>query len=64
VEWTSNRIIGLGEVILTGTTFPTNVTEASRLTVGPKLRDLKGSKNIRKAAVSWFIEKLKNWNDD
>ncbi len=36
VEWTSNQLIGFAENVIVGYQLPINVTDAYKLSVGPK----------------------------
>lgn len=53
VEWTSNRILGLGEIITFSSELPTNISETYKLNEGPKLK---------KPIFDWVIDKLQKLN--
>ncbi len=39
VEWTSNQIIGFAENVTMGYQLPINITDAYKLSIGPKLKN-------------------------
>lgn len=57
VEWTGNQIFGVVETAIIGRSLPTNITEVYKLNVVPKLKDLE---KLRKPAINWVIQQLKN----
>jgi len=59
VEWTSNQIFGFVENIVVGRQLPTNITEVSKLNVGPKLKDIR---KLKKPVLTWVVEKLNALN--
>ena len=59
VEWTSNQIFGIAENMVIGRPLPTNITEAYRLHIGPKLENIT---QIKKPVLSWLINQLKKGN--
>ena len=59
VEWTSNQIFGVAENMVIGRPLPTNITEAYRLHIGPKLENIT---QIKKPVLSWLINQLEKWN--
>lgn len=59
VEWTSNQIIGFVENVTVGYQLPINVTEAYRLSIGPKLENIN---KIKKPALGWLINQLERLN--
>ncbi|MGL4759093.1 MAG: hypothetical protein ACRCXZ_07165 [Patescibacteria group bacterium] len=53
-EWTANKVFSIPEMILIGTPLPTNITQAYRLHVGPKIEDLS---SIQKSVVKWLLKR-------
>lgn len=52
VEWTSNKIFGFAEYWTLGHQLPINITEAYKLSVGPKLNDIA---KVKKPVLDWLI---------
>lgn len=59
VEWTSNIILGLGEIITFGSELPTNINETYKLNEGPKLQHLS---KLEKPILDWVIDQLQKLN--
>jgi hypothetical protein len=55
VEWTSNQIFGFAENVTIGHQLPINITEAYKLSVGPKLENIA---EIKKPLLGWLIKQL------
>lgn len=56
VEWTFNRIFGFAENAVVGSQLPTDITEAYRLNVGPKLKNIS---KLNKPVIDCLVNKLK-----
>jgi hypothetical protein len=59
VEWTTNKIFGCFETIITDTPLPINMTETYGLQIGPKVEDLP---ELRKAVVDLTMKLAKAKN--
>jgi len=55
VEWTSNQIIGVAENVTMGYQLPINITDAYKLSVGPKLKNIA---KVKKPVLDWLINQL------
>lgn len=55
VEWTSNQMIGFVEKVTIGYQLSTNITDAYRLSIGPKLKNIA---KFRKPLLGWVINQF------
>lgn len=59
VEYTSNVIIGFVENVTIGHQLPINITEAYRLSIGPRIKNIA---KLKKPVVGWIINQLNKVN--
>lgn len=59
VEWTSNRIFGFAENLTMGHQLPINVTDAYKLSDGPKLENIT---QLKTPVLHWLIKQLHKLN--